>query len=34
MAAEGLSEDDVSVKFITPALHRAGWDEEQRGHGI
>ena len=24
----GLSEDDISVKFITPALHRAGWDEE------
>ena len=24
----GLSEDDVSVKFITPALHRAGWDED------
>jgi type I restriction enzyme R subunit len=26
--ASGLSEDDISVKFITPALHRAGWDEE------
>jgi type I restriction enzyme R subunit len=24
----GLSEDDISVKFITPALHRAGWDED------
>lgn len=23
-----LSEDDISVKFITPALHKAGWDEE------
>jgi type I restriction enzyme R subunit len=23
-----LSEDDVSAKFITPALHRAGWDED------
>lgn len=23
-----LSEDDISVKFITPALHQAGWDEE------
>lgn len=23
-----LSEDDISVKFITPALHRAGWDED------
>ena len=23
----GLSEDDISVKFITPALHKAGWDE-------
>lgn len=22
-----LSEDDISVKYITPALHRAGWDE-------
>ena len=22
-----LSEDDVSVKYITPALVRAGWDE-------
>lgn len=22
-----LSEDDISVKFITPALHKAGWDE-------
>jgi hypothetical protein len=24
----GLSEDDISVKFITPALHKAGWDED------
>lgn len=24
----GLSEDDISVKFITPALHYAGWDED------
>ena len=23
-----LSEDDISVKYITPALHKAGWDEE------
>jgi type I restriction enzyme R subunit len=23
-----LSEDDISVKYITPALHNAGWDEE------
>ena len=23
-----LSEDDISVKFITPSLHKAGWDEE------
>ncbi len=23
-----LSEDDISVKFITPALNKAGWDEE------
>lgn len=23
-----LSEDDISVKFITPALHKAGWDED------
>lgn len=23
-----LSEDDISVKYITPALHQAGWDEE------
>lgn len=23
----GLSDDDVSVKFITPALHEAGWNE-------
>lgn len=28
MATAGLSEDDISVKFITPALHRAAWDEE------
>lgn len=25
--SNALSEDDVSVKFITPALHSAGWDE-------
>lgn len=25
-----LSEDDISVKFITPALHQAGWDEESQ----
>ena len=25
--SNALSEDDVSVKFITPALHNAGWDE-------
>ena len=24
---EDLSEDDVSVKFITPAIVQAGWDE-------
>src|SRR5665647_2510762 len=23
-----LSEDDISAKFVTPALHKAGWDEE------
>ena len=23
-----LTEDDISVKFITPALHKSGWDEE------
>ncbi|MEW6168643.1 MAG: EcoAI/FtnUII family type I restriction enzme subunit R [Pseudomonadota bacterium] len=28
MPGGGLSEDDISVKFITPALHRAGWDED------
>jgi type I restriction enzyme R subunit len=28
MAMESLSEDDVSVKYITPAICRAGWDEE------
>ena len=27
MAAHDLSEDDVSVKFITPAIVKAGWDE-------
>lgn len=27
MAAAELSEDDISVKFITPALLQAGWDE-------
>lgn len=30
MPAGSLSEDDVSVKFITPALHRAGWDEDKQ----
>ena len=24
---KNLSEDDTSAKFITPALHQAGWDE-------
>lgn len=28
MDTGGLSEDDISVKFITPALHKAGWDED------
>lgn len=28
MDKAGLSEDDISVKFITPALHKAGWDED------
>lgn len=28
MPPGSLSEDDVSVKFITPALHQAGWDED------
>jgi type I restriction enzyme, R subunit len=28
MSIDHLSEDDISVKFITPALHTAGWDEE------
>ena len=23
-----LSEDDISIKFIILALHKAGWDEE------
>jgi len=27
MADDGLSEDDVSVKLITPAIVAAGWDE-------
>ena len=27
MNKAGLSEDDISVKFITPALIQAGWDE-------
>ena len=27
MANDDLSEDDVSVKFITPAIVKAGWDE-------
>lgn len=25
-----LSEDDISVKFISPALHNAGWDEDRQ----
>jgi type I restriction enzyme R subunit len=28
MNKNNLSEDDISVKYITPALHKAGWDEE------
>jgi type I restriction enzyme, R subunit len=28
MSIDHLSEDDISVKLITPALHTAGWDEE------
>src|ERR1700687_2149882 len=28
MNVNHLSEDDISVKYITPALHKAGWDEE------
>ena len=27
MTDDGLSEDDVSVKFITPAIVKAGWDD-------
>ena len=27
MNKDHLSEDDISVKYITPALHKAGWDE-------
>ena len=27
MPDSGLSEDDISVKFITPAIVKAGWDE-------
>ena len=27
-----LSEDDVSVKFITPAIARAGWDAAPPSH--
>jgi type I restriction enzyme R subunit len=27
MNNSGLSEDDISVKFITPAIVKAGWDE-------
>jgi len=27
MDKRGLSERDICTKFITPALHRAGWDE-------
>lgn len=26
MTQDHLSEDDISVKYITPALHKAGWD--------
>ena len=29
MRKTSLSESDVCAKFITPALHRAGWDEAQ-----
>jgi type I restriction enzyme, R subunit len=28
MNLDHLSEDDISVKYITAALHKAGWDEE------
>jgi len=28
MEKNSLSEDDISVKFITPALIKAGWDEQ------
>ena len=28
MNIDHLSEDDISVKYITTALHKAGWDEE------
>ena len=27
MDMRSLSERDICTKFITPALHRAGWDE-------
>jgi type I restriction enzyme R subunit len=27
MTDAGLSEDDVCVKFISPAIVKAGWDE-------
>lgn len=27
MVKQTLSEDDISVKFVTPAIVRAGWDE-------
>ena len=27
MGKTRLSESDVCAKFITPALHQAGWDE-------
>jgi type I restriction enzyme R subunit len=27
MSKQDLSEDDISAKFITPALIKAGWDE-------
>ena len=28
MNLDHLSEDDISVKYITPALYKAEWDEE------
>ncbi|WP_414675525.1 EcoAI/FtnUII family type I restriction enzme subunit R [Methylocaldum sp.] len=30
MHMDNLSEDDISVKYITPALQKAGWDEESQ----